>query len=133
MSHKGKVQLTIIITATPDLVEEGDRIFRSHAAWMAESHPREGENALLLYNLVRGPEQENALDPSSPATGNTCYVLTEVYESEAGVANHWRLGAETWSDFPALGDWASRCKVTAVHGSPVVHALWEAPVAAGRG
>ena len=41
MSHKGKVQLTVIFTATPDLVEQGDQIFESHAAWMAESHYRE--------------------------------------------------------------------------------------------
>ncbi len=27
MSHKGKVQLTIIFTATPDLVEQGDQVF----------------------------------------------------------------------------------------------------------
>ena len=34
MSHKGNTQLTVIFTATPDLVEEGDRIFESHAQWM---------------------------------------------------------------------------------------------------
>ncbi|MEX0599381.1 MAG: hypothetical protein WD423_10150 [Rhodothermales bacterium] len=124
MSHKGNVQLTIIITATPDLVEEGDRIFKSHASWMADTHHREGEKALLRYNLVKGPELSNPLDPGSKSTGNTSYVLMEVYASEAGVADHWRKGAETWKDFPALGEWAGKCQVTALHGSPVIHSLW---------
>ena len=52
MSHKGKVQLTVIFTATPDVVEQGDQVAESHAAWMAESHYREGEKALLRYNVV---------------------------------------------------------------------------------
>lgn len=124
MSHQGKIQLTIIITATPDLVAEGDRIFESHAKWMAESHHRDGEKALLRYNLVKGPELENPLDPSSAETGNTSFTLMEVYESEAGVADHWRMGAETWNDFPALADWAGRCQVTALHGAPIIHSLW---------
>ena len=54
MSHKGKVQLTIIFTAAPDLVEEGDRIFERHAAWMAETHHREGDKALLRYDVGEG-------------------------------------------------------------------------------
>ena len=124
MSHKGKVQLTVIFTATPDLVEQGDQIFESHAAWMAESHYREGEKALLRYNVVKGPELSNPLDPSSEPTGNTCFVLMEVYESEAGLEDHWRQGAENWKDFPTFGDWGSQCKVTTLHGSPVIHSLW---------
>ncbi len=124
MSHKGNIQLTIHITSTPDLVEEGDRIFASHAAWMAESHYRDGDKALLLYNIVKGPELSNPLDPSSEPTGNTIFVLTEVYESQAGLDDHWKQGAENWGDFSAFGAWASKCKVATLHGSPVVQSLW---------
>ena len=124
MSHRGNVQLTIIFTATPDLVAEGDRIFESHARWMSESHYREGDKALLRYNIVRGPELSNSLDPSSELTGNISYVLTEVYESEAGVEDHWKQGTENWSDFGTFAEWATKCKVTALHGSPVIHSLW---------
>ena len=124
MSYEGNVQLTIIFTATPDLVKEGDRIFDSHAAWMAKTHYREGNKALLLYNIVKGPELANPVDPSSKATGNTCFVLTEVYESPAGVEDHWKQGAESWQDFPALAAWAGRCKVTTLHGAPIIHSLW---------
>ncbi len=124
MSHKGKVQLTVIFTATPDLVEQGDQVFESHAAWMAESHYREGEKSLLRYNVVKGPELSNPLDPSSEPTGNTCFVLMEVYESEAGLEDHWRQAAENWQDFSTLGAWAGQCNVTTLHGSPVIHSLW---------
>lgn len=124
MSHIGKVQLTITFAATPDLVREGDRIFESHAKWMEESHYREGSKALLLYNIVKGPELSNPLDPSSEPTENTNFVLTEVYESQAGVEDHWKRGAESWTDFPAFGEWASKCTVTTLHSSPVIHSLW---------
>ena len=124
MSDKGKVQLTIIFTAAPDLVEEGDRIFERHAAWVAETHHREGDKALLRYNIVKGPELANPLDPSSAATGNTSYVLDEVYESQAGVDDHWRQAAETWKDFGAFAAWAGKCTVTTLHGAPVIQSLW---------
>ena len=56
MSHKGKTQISFIFTAPPDLVAEGDRIFASHAAWMEKTHHRDGELALLVYNVAKGPE-----------------------------------------------------------------------------
>jgi len=123
MSHKEKTQLTIIFTAPPEAVAEGDRIFASHAKWLRNTHAREGEKALLLYNLVKGPELSNPMDPSSAPTGNTSFVLTEVYDTPAGLADHWKQTA-SWEDFPAVGAWLSKVKVTTVHGAPVVHSLW---------
>lgn len=124
MSQKGKVQLTIVFTATPDLVDEGDRIFAAHAKWMESSHHKDGNLALLTYNVVKGPELSNALDPSSAPTGNTMYVLDEVYETQAGLDDHWRMGTQEWSEFGAFAAWATKCQVTALHGSPVVQSLW---------
>lgn len=34
MSDKGKIQVTIIFTAAPDLVDEGDRVWELHEQWM---------------------------------------------------------------------------------------------------
>ena len=124
MSQRGKTQITMVFTVPADLVAEGDRIFSAHAAWMKASHHREGELALLRYNVVKGPELSNPLDPSSPPSGNTMYVLDEVYETPAGLADHWKQGATGWSDFPAFVAWAGKAKVTALHGSPVIHSLW---------
>ena len=123
MSDQGKTQLTIVFTAPPDLVAEGDKIFASHAKWMRSTHSREGKTALLHYNVVKGPELSNPLDPSSTPTGNTSFLLTEVYETPAGVANHWKSTA-TWEDFAVALAWMSKVKVTTVHGAPVVHSLW---------
>ena len=125
MSHKGNVQITIIFTCGPEDVAEGDALFANHAAWMERSHHRDGELALHAYNIVKGPEQANPLDPSSEPTGNTSFVLTEVYETPAGVADHWRMGTTEWVDgFDALMAWAPKCKITALHGSEVVQSLW---------
>src|SRR5207249_2196687 len=37
---------------------------------------RDGELALLLYNVVKGPELSIPMDPSSAPTGNTNFTLT---------------------------------------------------------
>ena len=124
MSHEGKTQITFIFTASPDLVGEGDRIFASHAAWMAKTHHHEGNLALLRYNVAKGPELSNPLDPSSQPTDNTCFVLTEVYETPAGLEDHWKQGSEGWEDFNAFINWASSVNVAVLHGSPVIHSLW---------
>ena len=124
MSHKGKTQISFIFTAPPDLVAEGDRIFASHAAWMEKTHHRDGELALLLYNVVKGPELSIPMDPSSAPTGNTNFTLTEVYANPAGLADHWKQGAESWQDFNAVMAWAGKVKVSVLHGSPVTYSLW---------
>jgi hypothetical protein len=38
MAYHNKIQLTLIIIAPADQVAEGDRIFRSHGAWMESTH-----------------------------------------------------------------------------------------------
>jgi len=123
MSHKGKTHLTIMLTATSDYVAEGDRIFKNHAEWMQQTHHRTGELALLSYSIAKGPELANPLDPSSKPTGNTTFVLTEVYESPAGLQDHWKRGME-WKDFSAFVAWAGKVKVSVLHGSPIIHSLW---------
>ena len=124
MSHKGNIQLTVVFTATPDLVAEGDRIFNHHAGWMAESHHTDGDKALMSYNVSKCPERSNPLDPNSPPTENTNFVLMEVYKTQAGLDDHWKRGAENWSNFGAFVGWAGKCKVTSSHGAEVIHSLW---------
>jgi hypothetical protein len=124
MSHKGNTQVTFILTATPDLVAEGDRIFASHASWMEKSHHRDGDLALLSYNIVKGPELSNPLDPGSEPTGNTSFVMTEVYAKPEGLADHWKQGSENWEDFGAFMEWAGKVDLAVLHGSPVIQSLW---------
>jgi len=77
-----------------------------------------------MYNVVKGPELENSLDPSSEPTGNTTFVLTEVYAKRAGLADHWRKAAITWDGFEAFASFATKCKITTLHGSEIVQGLW---------
>lgn len=124
MSHKGKIQLTLVIVAPPDQVAEGDRLFQSHAPWMETTHHRTGDTALLSYTVSKAPELSNPLDPASAPTGNTCFILTEVYETNAGVADHFQLSETTWPDFPAFVTWLGKCTVTGRPAAPIINSLW---------
>ena len=124
MTYKGKVQLTAIIISPPDLVEEGERIFRSHESWMAATHHRTGSTALLRYSVSKAPELSNPGDMNSAPTENTCFVLDEIYETEAGVADHFQQATASWEDYPALDQWMGKCKVTMVAAAPIINSLW---------
>jgi hypothetical protein len=124
MAYKGKTQLTLIIVAPPDQVEEGDRIFRSHAPWMESTHHCDGDAALLRYTVSKAPELLNPMDPSSAPTGNTSFVLDEIYETEKGVTDHFEQAMSSWQDFPGFSAWLEKCKVSAVSAAPIFNSLW---------
>lgn len=124
MAHHGKIQLTYVIVAPPDQVKEGERIFASHAPWMKATHHREGNKALLSYNVSKATERSNPMDQNSAPTGNTCFILSEIYETEAGVTDHFQQAAASWQDFPALVKWLEKCKVSGVAAAPIVNSLW---------
>ena len=124
MDYKGKAQLTFIIVASQGLVEEGDRLFRSHLPWMESTHHRDGEKALVQYTVSKAPELSNPLDPNSALTGNTCFILNETFETEAGIADHFEQAMSSWQDFPAFAAWMGKCKLTAVPGAQIFNSLW---------
>ena len=124
MSHKGKSHITIMWTVGPDDVAEGDRLFASHGEWM-KGHPREGDVALLEYTVSKGPELSNPLDPNSEPTGKTIFVLSEFYESPAGIARHWQDAMDNWgSDLSAVMEWSAKGTVATLHNGTAVQALW---------
>lgn len=55
--------------------------------------------------------------------GRTSFALTEVYETPAGVADHWEHATD-WEDFGAFVEWTGKVDLTVLHGSPVAHSLW---------
>ncbi len=124
MSQKGNTMITMTFISGPENNAEGDRIFASHASWMKESHHREGELKMLSYNIAKGPEFTNPLDPTSQLTGNTIFTVCEVYENPEGLADHWKQGEANWADFGALINWINKVKFTIMHGSPIQHSLW---------
>jgi hypothetical protein len=91
---------------------------------MEATHYRTGEKALLSYNVSKGPELSNPADPNSAPTGNTCFVLSEIYESRAGVLDHFKQGNENWGDVQAFFKWLEDCKVTVVLGASIINSLW---------
>ena len=124
MAHKGKTQLLLTFVASPDKVARIDDLAESHGSWMAKAHDREGPNALLSYNLSKGPELQNPLDPSSEATGNTRYVLNEIYESPAGIDEHWAQAQKSWSDFGAMVEMIGSCHPQTLHAGSIAQSLW---------
>lgn len=124
MANKGKIQLLITFVAPPEKVGEVERLIASHAAWMGETHHREGSKALLSYDFSGGPELANALDPGSAPTGNTRYVLNEIYESPEGIADHWQQAQASWSDFGTMVEVLSACNTQTLHGGEIAASLW---------
>jgi len=123
MGFKGKVHVNLVFVVPADQVAEADRLIASHGLWMTDSHPKSGDLALLSYGVSKGVELSNSLDPGSEPTGKTVYVIDEVYESEAGVANHWKLGSEGWADFGAFVAWAGGVQMTSQHRGSIVNSL----------
>jgi len=116
--------ISMQVIAGPDEAAEGDLLFASHAAFMAETHHREGNLAMLSYNIARGPEFVDPLAPEPTPSGNTIFLMVEVYETAEGVADHWRMGTQDWPDFSAMMQWLEKCDVTILHGSKVTQSLW---------
>ena len=124
MTYHDKIQLNFLIIAPPDQVAEGDRIFKSHGAWMEATHYRSGEKALLSYNVSKGPELSDPTDPTSAPTGNTCFVLSEIYESQAGVLDHYQQARENWGDVQAFVEWLGKCQCAVVPAASIFNSLW---------
>jgi hypothetical protein len=124
MAQEGKIRLTYVISAPPDQVAEGDRIFASHRQWMEQTHHRSGPKALLSYDVSKSAELSNPMDSSSAPTGNTIFLLNEVYENEAGVAEHFEQATSTWTEFNALVAWLGNCQMFGLPAAPITHSLW---------
>jgi quinol monooxygenase YgiN len=113
MNYKGKAQFSFTIVAPPELEAEGDRIFNLHAAWMEKTHYREGEKALLQYNVAKSSDED----------GNIIFVLTEVYETVAGIEDHRKQTHEA-DFFGDFSKWLGQCQVTGGDDEVVIHSLW---------
>ena len=88
------------------------------------THHRDGPNALISYDVSKTPELSDPFDLTSKPTGNTVFVLTEVYGSDAGVVDHFKQAEASWKDFPAWKAWTGKCKTTKVGSAKVFNTLW---------
>ena len=124
MDHIGKTHLLITFVVSPDKVDEADRLVASHGSWMSETHYKDGDKALLSYSFSMGPELSNPLDPSSEPTGSTRYVLNEIYESEAGITDHWQQAQDSWADFAKMVELMGNSNPQTLHGGKIDQSLW---------
>lgn len=122
--QEGKVQLIVVAVANAEQTIEGNRLFETHKPWMMSTHHKEGDKALLRYNVSTAPELSNPLDPESELTGNTIFILAEVYETGAGVADHFEQAAASWEDYDAFMAWVGATNATVVPAAPIVKSLW---------
>jgi hypothetical protein len=91
---------------------------------MRATHHRDGDKALLTYNVSRAPELSNPLDQNSAPTGNTVFILHEIYETDAGVTDHFQQASSGWKEFPGLVQWLQKCKVSGVPAARIINSLW---------
>lgn len=124
MANQGKTQLGYLITAPAELAEEGHRLFDSHAKWMKRSHPREGSKALISYNVSSAPEPADIWNEAGGSTGRTIFLLSEIYESDAGVDQHQRLAEANWGDYLAWVDWLQKCEIRGMGRGRIHQSLW---------
>jgi hypothetical protein len=88
------------------------------------THYHTGEKALLSYNVSKAPEFSDPVDFNSAPAGNTRFVLSEIYESKAGVLDHFKQANENWRDHSAFREWLEKCGVTFVSAASIINSLW---------
>lgn len=124
MAKNNEVRFVVTSICPADQVAEGDRLYKSHIDWMNGTHHRDGPNALISYDVSKASELSDPFNLSSKPTGNTVFVLTEVYGSDAGVVDHFKQAEASWKDFPAWKAWTGKCKTTKVGSAKVFNTLW---------
>ena len=116
----GKTQLTRIWKVKPDSVEKMKENAESHTNWMKETHNKEGEKAHLMLNWC----MESEKDEEGNETGNTLFVLTEVYETVAGVDDHFKQASETSVNFIPNNLAELTLSLTACDRGKIINSLW---------
>ena len=51
-------------------------------------------------------------------------MINEIYESPAGVENHWQQAQNSWSDFAATLEILGNCEVQTLHCGEITESLW---------
>ena len=102
-----------------------DTFLETHETFMRETHHFDGdkEPIILCYAVLKSPELNNPLDPTSGETGNTLYGITEIYNGPEGAAAHMELGQQRKSMFAELVALTDKYCVSGIIGAPVFKAM----------
>ena len=118
--YQNKKQLQFIWIFKPEFSNVAKRVAEDHVKWMNETHTKEGEKALIVLNWSIGLEFKEGAE-----TGNIALILTEIYENQAGIDNHFMLAQNNGSYFrDDLDEFSKNCeqRVT-IHSSDVIQSI----------
>ena len=118
----GKTRLTFTFTVPAKSVALADNVFACHAKWMDQTHHHTGPMALLSYDVSKMPELTDPVGLKSKPTGKTIYVLNEVYETVAGVEDHFAKTPK-WECYDQFVELVNASKVTRVATGSIFNSL----------
>ena len=118
----GKTRLTFTLVVPAKSVALADKVFACHATWMEQTHHHTGPMALLSYDVSKMPELTDPVGLKSKPTGKTIYVLNEVYETTAGVEDHFARTPK-WECYDQLLQLIKVSKLTRVAAGSIFNSL----------
>ena len=118
---QNKKQLQYLWIFKPELKGIAKRIAEDHTKWMNETHTKNGDKALLMLNWSIGPEFKNGKE-----TGNLSLILTEIYETQAGIFDHFEQAQNNTSYFrDDFADFESKCESNVkINSSDIIQSMW---------
>ena len=118
---QNKKQLQYLWIFKPELNDIAKRIAEDHTKWMKETHTQEGDKALLMLNWSIGPEFKDG-----NKTGNMSLILTEVYENQVGIDDHFEQAQNNGATFrDDFSDFESKCEnIVKINTSDIMHSMW---------
>ena len=119
--YQNKKQLQFIWIFKPELTDVAKRVAEDHVKWMNATHTKEGEKALIVLNWSIGPEFKEGAE-----TGNIALILTEIYENQAGIDNHFEQAQNNGATFrDNFSDFESKCEnLVKINSSDIIHSMW---------
>jgi len=105
--------------------ERMETFLNTHESFMRETHHIDGdvEPIILCYAVMKSPEFNNPLDPTSGETGHTLYGITEIYNGPEGAQAHMQLGQQRAEMFTELINLTGQYCVSGILGAPVVRSM----------
>lgn len=106
-------------------IERMEEFLNTHESFMRETHHIDGdvEPIILCYAVMKSPEFNNPLDPTSGETGHTLYGITEIYNGPEGAQAHMQLGQQRAEMFTELINLTGQYCVSGILGAPVVRSM----------
>ena len=118
--YQNKKQLQFIWIFKPELTDVAKRVAEDHVKWMNETHTKEGEKALIVLNWSIGLEFKEGAE-----TGNMALILTEIYENQEGIDDHFKQAQNNESYFrDELDEFSKNCEQRVpFHSSDVIQSM----------